>query len=197
MNLARGDAYSLIQAVTEIILLPIAIFGFIWTAREVSNALAPVVLTLGWDNRGRGTPSRHIELMVDEDPEFSRSGQTICLYNSGKAMSRWFLIEMMIPLELCIFNSEYESIELESWGSSGATEGGAWQVESLGKNLKVVFTSNGTVASYPSVRLQLGTIWHESNGLTLGQFVIPFTIHSDRGKPKHSQLTVNVEGIFG
>lgn len=194
LGLNNDESLALAQVIIEAILIPVAAIGFIWSYREVKNAVAPVVLALGWEDGEKGAHSNHFQTIAsDEDPEFPRYGHSIYLINSGQTVSTWFAIEMIVPYDLCIVENAEGYIDPNTWERSDSTEGGAWEVNTRAKGLRVFFASNGTVASYPNLPLRLGTIWHTVNSLPIGIFKIPFSIYVERGNSIRGQLTLDIK----
>lgn len=197
LHLERGEAYALGQVVVEVLLLPVVALGFVWTYREVRNALAPERLDLGWHDEWSPTSRKQTTMSAEPDGESEKEGQSIALFNTGKTVARWFVVEILLPSGICIADEDMGHVVGDSWGPAPGTGGGTWDMVSRGESLRVVFTSNGAVASFPNVPLRLGTVWHEPGRIGLGEFRVPYTIHTERGGPVSDHLTVTVESIWG
>jgi len=194
-DLDTSEALALGQVIIEAVLLPVAALGFVWTYREVRTALAPEKLDLGWHDEWSPIPRKQATIAADPDQESEKEGLTIALFNTGKTVSRWFVVEVLLPAGICIVDEEMGYVEGTSWGPAPDTGGGTWDTVSRPADLRVLFRSNGAVASFPNVPLRLGTVWHESGRVGLGEFTIPYTIHTERGEPVNDILKVAVESL--
>lgn len=195
LDLNRGESFALAQVAIEAVLLPLALLGFGWTYLEIKYTLSPAMLDLGWDE-GDGVPPKHTAISDEPTEDAEREGKAICVYNSGSNAVRWFVIQMKLPSGICINEPDVGFTLPDSWEPSSGTDGGAWHKVSEGDSLRVTFTSNGNVASFPGLRLQLGTVWHLSGNVGMGEHSVVYSIHTERGEPIRGALKMVVKSLW-
>jgi hypothetical protein len=188
-----GDLFSLGQFLVDVLLLPVAIFGFVLAMEEFRKAQASPSLDLYWETEA----SKHEKEIVLEVPRpvkdmplrqiVMKRDAHLVLVNEGQAVAIWYSLRLNVPLEIA--ESATHFCELE-WRID-VSEQDCWQPDRSSDELRVVFLSNGRIAAYPDYPLSLGTlVVPVSAAQEPKEYRIPYTIVSDRARPRRGFLAI-------
>jgi hypothetical protein len=206
-----GDIYSLGQLLVDAILLPVAIYGFIMAAEEFRKARMVPRLDLFWEVEPDKT-EKEITLRVAPLPtigfqpeeEGGDLGIRPVLINSGQAIALWYMLSFDVPCEICEqYNLKHmlTGTKEYGWAPQLGDRSSNWRYEILPDKWRVVFLSNGEIASFPGVPLPLGV--QNLNIATLfiaadkkfKEYQVPYTIMTDQGHKTEGSLLIRLERV--
>jgi hypothetical protein len=190
--LGVADVLSLGQLIVEFLLLPAAMIGLLIAVEEFRSSGALPKLDLWWmfgrDKYEKTYAINIIPEMIGHPEEWPATA-SLAVINTGNSVAEWFVVEFKIPFEL----SSPEEIEgkSEHWhGSVGGED--SWHVHWTVDYLSVSFMSNGRIASYPGLPLELGSVALYAYQVSKEKYQIEYNIVTNKGKPKAGSLLVSV-----
>lgn len=191
---SKSDTLALQQLIIAVILLPTAIFGFIFTADAFRKTQTAPALDLRWQTKP-GTYEKTLILQQHAGGGTIGSQGTIALVNTGNAIAVWYLVRISIPV-WPRSSQLYTNFAIERWfGKTG--ESFNWQKELIDEETHVTFFSNGQIACYPGHPLVLGVVnlYVEPDVIYPDVSYITYTIQTDSNQAVHGKLEVRVETL--
>lgn len=169
-----GDIFSLGQFLTDLCLIPFAIFAFYYTLYELRKSQEHADFNIGWE-----IPTGMNKTYSDNRPMSANFySPSIVLSNKGTAPSIHYQITLEIPTE--IGRTKMTNPNLD------------WKGSHQGDFQKFIFTSASHLISFPNAPfINLGKIEFTETALLPEEIVIKYYIASDKDEYKSGKITIN------
>jgi len=175
------------------LLLPVALFGFLYATEQFRRAQETPDLDLFWPDEAGGT-TKQMTVKTRFKPKTKSwiFPLRFALLNRGPVVCQWCMLEFEIPVELTPRNFDWQ----KHWKPIVGELDSNWKVATIvrtGAHL-YAFMSNGTIAAYPHFPLLLGDVpvTLYANREWPAQCRIRYKIATDRGRPIEGSLTLHL-----
>ena len=165
-----GDKLTLIQTITELVLIPIAIIGFLLTINDLRNTqqLPALDLYWGWNDT--------LVKSIDKKRPTSVNLPTppLILTNAGTSLSGCYQITLSFPQNLgrILIGDKWRNVTRDA--------------------PRYVFTSNEQYVAFPGSRLDFGSIDFFDAKKLPDKFEIAYAIHTDRAQCIEGKMSVHL-----
>jgi hypothetical protein len=181
-----GDLSSIGQLAFDFLLLPVAIIGFIIAFEEFNKTREIPNLDLTWEV----SPNHYSKCSEIIFPPTNYISEPISVrpvvQNNGSIVSNWFLVQFDIPIKMYKDNGLQDINITKKWAPQ-IGNASSWHIDLLEETMRIVFMSNGNVASYPGFSLPLGILSLQNQ---TGELNIPYIIFSDKINPINGSLAI-------
>lgn len=184
VDFSAGEFLALGQLVTDLLMVPVAVWGFLFIIREFQKSEAKPKVDLYFDN---GTKELKVTAPSEETIRIKDTLFALVLINNGSALARWYSVEITIP-----YIVEGDLVLFDTLSASRMV--GRWTVQNGDGCIIWNFWSDGETALY----LEQPTIihdWYLRVGYYAGhedKYEVPYKISSDWSKPVRGTLVIRV-----
>jgi hypothetical protein len=186
IGLSYGDTFSLGQFILDLILLPTVIIGFFIAVHEFRKTQHTPDMDILWETE----PGKYHKVLVIDAQQYKQQGARPVIVNSGKSVALWYIIQFDVPTKLITdIGGNLDGLALARRWVFHAGDQENWRVDLLEKHIRIVFTSNGKIASYPGYPLPLGILdLTPTNYEDKEQWYdISFNIMTEIGQPRNKK----------
>lgn len=177
---STDNLLALGQVVVELCLIPVIIFGVLWTYEEFQRSQARAEIDIFWNDLVGEDDNK---VMANVSPPRSSNYwiPQISLHNSGDAISTNFQVILVLP-------TSYRAGKIQ----------GDWEQKVVNNQARLVYSSNGEEVLYPEQTKPLEKFEIPNfRELIKEELSIRYTVYSDRGRKKEGNLTIQFDYTKG
>jgi hypothetical protein len=191
-----GDHFSRGQLFVDILLIPIAIFGFLFTITEFRLSQLSPDLTLIWqDHEPTNDQLTVISLSIDKNTRiYPLPTPVIELNNSGDIITNWYLLQFVFLDQRFTINDKVSLIKRNKNSDE------YWEKIEIPNRTSFIFRSQGKFAAYPEFNQPICMFNLRFRSVDIDQDFIDdleifYTIFSDKAKKVTGKLIVRFNVI--
>ncbi len=186
---SRSDTLGALQLIVAVLLVPIAIYGFLTTAAAFQKAQATPKLDLCWQIQP-GEYKKTLTIIHNTAVGIMGNHGRVSLINDGEAIAVWYRVHLEFPD--WPMRQGMARVLSDRWHGN-PSDSSYWQVENASSSGgSVRFRSNGEIACYPGDPLLLGSLnlSTDSQARYPPESFADYTIQTEHSDPVKGRLHI-------